>query len=122
MIGYGVIHDSHTEVIEVPALRVIELEKLVKKSDWCFRSNWRLLSIDVEGLDFDVLRSFNLSELNIDIVAVEHFIPSYVHDHEKVAWLALKSELTQFMVHNNFSLQSICGPTLIFVKLKKLDE
>lgn len=77
---------------------------------------WRVLNLDIEGLDHRVLKNLQLEVLRPDVVAVESFLPSDVHDWHKVAWFACKSPLVATMDARGYSLQSICGPTLVFTR------
>jgi len=79
---------------------------------------WRFISIDIEGLDHEFLSDLDLVELAPDVVAVERFLPRGVSDCEKDTFLANSCELVSGMRRRNFSLQSICGPTLIFVRIE----
>ena len=116
---YGVIDDVKKNirggVVAIPA-SVLKIKVL---SDPAWKAApWRFISIDIEGLDHEFLCDLDLVELAPDVVAVERFLPEGISDWEKDIFLANSCELVSNMRRRNFSLQSVCGPTLIFVRIE----
>ena len=121
--GFGVVSESSEDIItSVTSLRAGELTSIVlSDSEWEI-APWRLLTIDIEGLDQQVLQDLRLCELKPDIIALESFPPVGVSCWNKIRWLSLESPMVQFLEKTNYSLQSICGPTLIFLRKESLKK
>lgn len=112
--GAGVVSEFR-EAVNVPALRPSVLEKFILSERFWVDAPWRFISIDIEGVDDEVLLSFDLDKLAPDVIAVEHFLPKEVSDWNKIEYLS-SCRLVRKMKDKGFSLQSICGPTLIFLR------
>lgn len=69
-----------------------------------------LLNIDVEGNDFDVLKSINLNKYNPKIIIIE----SHLKDINKIQ----SSKIYKYLIKFNYKLRSWSFYSLIFVKKK----
>ena len=103
------------EIVQAKALRPSEVEAILVANQHWRESHWRLINVDIEGLDEKILRDCDLSRLKPDVIAIEQFVPKTVPVWEKVTYLSTCS-VTTYMSESAFSLQSICGPTLIFLR------
>ena len=114
--GYGVVHQQvNSQQLSVRALRAGELSTEVKaKPEWS-AAPWRVLNLDIEGLDEQVLQDLHLEALRPDVVAVESFIPADISAWQKMEWIVEQSPIVNAL-SGSYSLQSICGPTLVFVR------
>lgn len=118
VIGFGVIDSVNKNIrggVEAVTASAIKT-KVLSDPAW-MHAPWRFISIDIEGLDHQFLSDLDLVELAPDVVAVEHFLPEGVSDWEKDTFFANSCLLVSDMRRRKFSLQSICGPTLIFVRI-----
>lgn len=114
--GYGMLKERTGAVSNfVRALRAHDLAALVREVDGWFEAPWRIVSLDIEGLDWQVLKDLKPDQLRADVVAVESFVSRNLSPWDKVRWHVSDSELVQAMTKAGYSLQSICGPTLVFV-------
>lgn len=107
---------SHIEVRQVPALKASILSDMVCQNNHWSGAPWRFISIDVEGFDEAILRDLDLSALGADVIAIEVFLPESVSPWAKIDWLR-ESPIVHHLTEKGYSLQSICGPTLIFVRV-----
>ena len=121
--GYGVMptKDSahllkNQRVIRVAAMKASELQRLVLNDVGWFKAAWRVLSIDIEGADLEILKDIGLESLRPDIVAAEDHIPSHVSHWDSIAYYQQQSLLVMLLDDLGYSLQSIVGPTLIFAR------
>jgi hypothetical protein len=101
--------------VSVSTLRPSVLGKMILSEPYWENAPWRFISIDIEGLDEEVLLEFDLYKLAPDIIAIEHFLPKEVSDWSKISYLS-SCRLVNEMKDRGFSLQSISGPTLIFLR------
>ena len=121
--GYGIVHgQGDASTVSVSALRACELvaDLLARRggvAPW-FAAPWRLLNLDIEGLDGQVLHDLQLQSLCPDVVAVESFLPAHVSNWNKLSWIVQESPVVAAMNEWGYSLQSICGPTLVFVRIE----
>ena len=58
---------------------------------------WRVLNLDIEGLDDQVLRDLNVELLRPDVVAVESFLPQEIDHWQKIAWYMHDSTVVKDM-------------------------
>ena len=120
--GFGVSAGRDVKVTTVRALRVGDLvADVLANHDW-LSAPWRLLNLDIEGLDERVLSDFQLESLRPDVVAVESFLPEGVSDWRKISWYCSESPIVQTMDLAGFSLQSVCGPSLVFVRMASRNQ
>jgi hypothetical protein len=122
--GYGVepTKDSshllkNQRIIKVSALKARDLGGLVSNDSGWFKAAWRVLSIDIEGADFKILEDINLQLLRPDIVAAEDHVPNEVSQWDRISYYRDNSPLVNLMTNLGYSLQSVVGPTLIFVRI-----
>ena len=66
-----------------------------------------VLSIDVEGYDFKVLRSLDIKKYSPKVIIIE--------DHHKKIEDILETDIFKFLVQNNYKLRSWSFYSLIFV-------
>ena len=66
-----------------------------------------VLSIDVEGVDFKVLKSLDIKKYSPKVIIIE--------DHHKKIEDILETDTFKFLVHNNYILRSWSFYSLIFV-------
>lgn len=114
--GYGVLTGSPTQSVNVPALRAGDLTAELAATPAWMAASWRILNLDIEGLDEQVLCDFHLETLQPDVVAVESFLPANVSAWRKINWILEESPIVKSMIRSGYSLQSVCGPTLVFVR------
>ena len=74
------------------------------------------LSADIEGLDDQVPQDLTVEHLRPDVVAVESFLPREIDPWQKIAWYVCGSPVVKAMQASGYSLQSIVGPTLVFLR------
>lgn len=118
VVGFGfLLNQADVHTVSAPALKAGDLVNQVLSLDAWWSAPWRVLNIDIEGLDEQVLHDLQLPSLKPDVVAVECFLPADVSCWEKISWIVQDSSLVASMSHWGYSLQSICGPTLVFVRI-----
>lgn len=115
--GSGVVSELGEDKVNVAALRPSVLEKIILNEEYWLSSPWRFINIDIEGLDQEVLLEFDLRKLIPDIIAIEHFLPKHTSNWDKISYLS-SCVLVREMQNRGYCLQSICGPTLIFLRLQ----
>lgn len=108
--------EPHRNWAKVKTISAKALGELIDKDKSWFEAPWRFISIDIEGLDEDFISDLDLIKLAPDIIAVEHFPPKHISAWEKIPYLANSCELNKKLEGRGFILQSVCGPTLIFVR------
>ena len=124
--GYGagtdhVLNEGVTDIddkvcIEVDVINPKQITDLcLKNTDW-LSASWRLINIDIEGMDEKVLLDFDLGLLKPDVIAIESFLPKSEIYLDKIKYHS-KSNLTENLAQKGYTLQSICGPTLIFTRI-----
>ena len=69
-----------------------------------------MLNIDVEGKDFDVLKSINLKKYNPKIIIIE----SHLKNIKKIQ----SSNIYRYLIKLNYNLRSWSFYSLIFIKKK----
>lgn len=102
--------------VQVKTLTANALSALILNNCSWHKAPWRFLTIDIEGLDEQFISDLDLIDLAPDVIAVEHFPPSDVSDWNKIEYLVNSCEINKKLRDQGFILQSICGPTLIFVR------
>jgi len=122
--GYG--HEPTTESqhlttnplqIEVDVLRAEDLGKLVLSDNRWHVAAWRVLSIDIEGLDYEVLRDIGIEELRPDVIAAEDHVPDTISESGILEWYTTNSKIVDLLKAKGYALVSVVGPTLIFVRI-----
>jgi FkbM family methyltransferase len=66
-----------------------------------------IMSIDCEGMDLEIVRSFRWRAYSVKLLMVE--------DHAENLDVAIKSDMSTYLKDNGFSFVSRLGPTSIFV-------
>lgn len=115
--GYGILTGCPSHLLNVPALRAGDLAADLAATPAWMDAPWRVLNLDIEGLDEQVLCDLDLQNLIPDIVVVECFQPADVSVWDKVIWIVEKSSTVKLMTSSGYSLQSVCGPSLVFVRI-----
>lgn len=112
----GVLGSDHKVFIESEVINPIQITDLcIKETNW-FEASWRFINIDIEGLDEQVILDFDLSFLKPDIIAIEKFLPEGLSYLEKIQYHCT-SNLSKKLAKSGYTLQSICGPTLIYMRV-----
>jgi hypothetical protein len=131
--GYGIATDhvrgfdvgstrQTSNLVQVRALRAGNLAAQVLAEPAWLKAPWRLLNVDIEGLDHRVLMDLQLEKLRPDVVAVESFLPHDVSNWDKVRWHSVDSPLVRFLGRSGYSLQSVCGPTLVLLRTESMNR
>ena len=114
--GYGFLHSDDLQFVDIEVINPSQITDLcLKETNW-LDTSWRLINIDIEGLDEQVILDFDLSLLKPDVIAIESFLPKGSSSLNKIRYHC-SSHLTQKLAERGYSLQSICGPTLIFLRV-----
>ena len=114
LVNLGENNPQHRHLVK--AITAEKLAQFVITHELWQKAPWKFISIDVEGIDEDILRDLNLHRLKADVIAIEHFLPSRISPWMKIPHL-LSEPLVAYLAANGYSLQSICGPTLVFVRI-----
>ncbi len=115
--GYGVGEIQTTFVQKtqkVKALQISELMEFSFSSKYAKDASWSVINIDIEGLDEEVIKSINFDNYPFDVVCLEVF----PHDIWDKVNEYLSSSVNSMMIEAGYSLQSVCGPTLIYLRKK----
>ena len=121
VIGYGVgeakLTDGHNTQ-KVKALPISELLEFSFSTNQAKSASWSVLNIDVEGLDEDIIKSINFEKYPFDLTCIEVFPCD--------PWNKVKEYLNSLVNYTmetaGYSLQSICGPSLIYLRKKSLSK
>ena len=115
--GYG-IGEMQTTFVQktqkVKALQISELMELSFSSKYAKDASWSVINIDIEGLDEEVIKSINFDNYPFDVVCLEVF----PHDIWDKVNEYLSCSVNSMMIEAGYSLQSVCGPTLIYLRKK----
>lgn len=127
--GYGVQPTKESafllndqKCINVRALKANDLKDIVLSDGTWLSASWRVLSIDIEGADYEILQDIGLDSLRPDVVAAEDHMPQSVSQWDRIDYYNNRSPLVFLMKNKGYSLQSICGPTLIFVRIASFKD
>lgn len=116
--GYGSKTD-HVEMLEDDdpdnSVNVIGISALLEKGKRYLFKNWSILSIDAEGMDQAIIESINFDDYPFTIVAFENFFDDPCRKIES----AISNSTHIHLVNYGYILQSICGPTYIYIKYEK---
>lgn len=121
VIGYGAgetIAQFGPGTKKVKALPISELLELSFSTKQAKNTSWSILNIDIEGMDEDVVKSINFEKYPFDIICVEVF----PRDGWNKVKEYLNSDVNFTMEAAGYSLQSICGPTLIYLRKNSLSR
>ena len=113
--GYGVGErqtNSVQNTQKVKALQISELMEFSFSSKHARNASWSVINIDIEGLDQEVIKSINFDNYPFDIVCLEVFSNDIWYKVNEY----LSSSVNSMMIEAGYSLQSICGPTLIYLR------
>ncbi|MGY8792646.1 MAG: hypothetical protein ACKVJ9_08280 [Cytophagales bacterium] len=116
--GYG----SKTDQVEVSegydpehSVNVIGISALLESGKRYLFKSWSILSIDAEGMDQSIVESINFDDYPFTIVAFENFFDDPC---EKIK-SAIGNSTHVYLTSYGYILQSICGPTYIYIKYKR---
>lgn len=121
VVGYGVVESELTSAQNAQKVKAFPISKLLELS---FSTNhakgaiWSILNVDIEGLDEDVIKSVNFEKYPFDVICIEVF----PQDRWNKVSEYLDSFTNQMMETRGYSLQSICGPTLIYLRKKSFSR
>lgn len=107
--------DKKIKLYNSKVISVNSLEKIINEDKNWKNANWKFINIDIEGGENEIIKEFNFLKLNADVIAIEYFHPNVSSFSEKFEYIQNFSNLNKSL-KKNYMLQSICGPTLIFVK------
>ena len=68
-------------------------------------------------MDESFIKDLDLIKLSPDVIAIEYFLPKKISFIEKINYIS-SCDLIKDLREKGFTLQSICGPTLILVSIK----
>jgi FkbM family methyltransferase len=71
-----------------------------------------ILNLDIEGLEYAIIKSADLVEHPVPLLCIEHFLSDF--SDSKSATQYSQSPLVQHLERNGYLLVSICGVSLIF--------
>jgi hypothetical protein len=119
--SFGSQTDSIVETTNLPlqtrkvsVIKPSQITSLVLSSQMWLNSPWRLISIDLEGIDFPVLSGLDIHKLNANVIAVECLLPATVSPQNKFEWIVNDCPTYHLMAKYNYSLMSVSGPTMIY--------
>ena len=95
-----------------------ELSEVIAADDSWAKAPWKFVSIDIEGIDTEFVNDFDLERIKPDVIAIESFLPENVPDWDKISYLANSCDLVRNLGNRGYNLQSVCGPTLILVRIE----
>lgn len=114
--GGGILSGDHKLSIESEVINPAQITDIcIKETNW-FDASWRFINIDIEGLDEEVILDFDLKFLKPDVIAIEKFLPKDLPQTEKIQYHGT-SNLTKKLTKRGYSLSSISGPTLIYMRV-----
>lgn len=114
--GYGSKTDnlemSNSAEVIGKSVKVIGITELLETGkDYLFK-NWSILSIDAEGMDQKIIESIDFNEFPFTVVCFENFF----EDPLKKIQASINNNTHSHMINNGYHLQSICGPSYIYIK------
>jgi len=113
--GYGVGEIQTTTAPNTQTVKALQISKLMElsfSSKHAKDADWSVINIDIEGLDQEIIKSINFDIYQFDVVCLEVFS----HDIWDKINEYLISPVNIMMIEAGYSLQSICGPTLIYLR------
>jgi len=97
-------------------INTITLNSILEKSKFN-TSEIDFLSLDVEGSELPILKSFDFNKFNSKVIVVEYLdlsLPALEIKNLKIENI-INSELYQFMTSNNYSLANVLHSDLVFI-------
>ena len=97
-------------------INTITLNSILEKSKFN-TSEIDFLSIDVEGSELPILKSFDFKKFSCKVIVVEYLdlsLPALEIKNLKIENI-INSELYQFMTSNNYSLANVLHSDLVFI-------
>jgi hypothetical protein len=109
-----IIRNSDIELIREISVPIIGINDLISKS---FNHSPNIFSLDVEGLDIEILKAFNFNEYTPEIICVESISHPYTQDTtEKV------NDIFELMNKNGYMMFADTYINTIFVHKKKWEK
>ncbi len=105
---------TKSQIVQCETIKAKELREIAVKMPNFQQTNWRFLSMDIEGLDYEILVSLDFEFFRFDVVAIEEIVE--YDPWRKTTYYIYESPIVKYLENIGYSLQSICGPTLIFVR------
>lgn len=113
-----IVNDNNSlNTIKVKTTTANQICDILHKDNNWINAPWKFISIDIEGMDEVFINDLDLIKLAPDIIAIEYFIPKNISFTDKISYI-LKCDLILNLKEKGFVLQSVCGPTLILVRIK----
>jgi len=93
------------------------LNKIIERSPFK-NTNINLLTIDVEGHEFESLKNFNFSKYKIDVIALELLDKSLnkIEMYNQSIDFVTKSDIYNLLLNNNYKLINWVHSDLVFVR------
>jgi len=98
--------ETNDHIYDKTIVKTKTLEKVINESPYK-DTQIDVLSIDVEGYDFKVLRSLDIKKYSPKVIIIE--------DHHKKIEDILETDIFKFLVQNNYKLRSWSFYSLIFI-------
>jgi len=108
---------EHRRIVQVKATTIHSLLKKAKSLRIWQESEWRILNVDIEGMDEEVIQNIDFAEFPFEILLVEDFIPKKSDWRNKIFHL-INGPVYHSLFEQGYSLQHVCGPTLIFCRIQ----
>ena len=102
----------------VTVMTARELSEVIAADVSWVKAPWKFFSIDIEGIDTEFVNDLDLEKIKPDVIAIESFLPENVSDWDKMSYLANSCSLVRNLRNRGYNLQSVCGPTLILVRIE----
>jgi FkbM family methyltransferase len=97
---------NKTGYIKIGSIKTETLTNILKNNN--APKKFALLSIDVEGVDFEVLKSINLDEYSPQVICIECW------ESAKGIHGIISSKIYQHLVSNGYELKAWLGVSIIF--------
>ena len=119
LIGYGkktdnlkIVEDTMTNNF----VDVIGISNLLETYTTNFFKTWSIISIDAEGMDGAIVESINFTKYPFSIVVFEMFFDDAKNKMKK----SINNSAHDYLEKYGYILQSVCGPTYIYVRKSEI--
>jgi len=119
----GVIKETiyhRKNMTKIKATKANEICNIITNDSRWSIAPWKFITIDIEGMDEFFIKDLDLKKLAPDVLAIEYFIPKQISYLDKIKYLS-NCDLILNLKTKGYALQSICGPTLILVRVQSKD-
>lgn len=103
---------------QVTVITASKLSEIITANVWWANAPWKFISIDIEGVDEKFVDDLDLEGLKPDVIAIESFLPENASAWDKMSYLANSCILVHNLRDRGYNLQSVCGRTLILVRME----